>query len=109
MARSVMDRRSRGTRWSSSCFQICAALGFLVFMVRSREEVDSPQLTVHSQKKGQRLNTESTEAAARRSQRKKKANPCATSDSNFALSAGTGRSDAGPRRGSDVTSEFSAG
>jgi hypothetical protein len=55
-------------------------------MVRSRKEVDSPdrvpemlgaggicdrQLTVQRQEKGQRLNTENTEAGARRSQRKK--------------------------------------
>src|SRR6266705_2706672 len=60
-----MDRRSRGTRWSSSCFQICAALGFLVFMVRSREEVDSRQLTVHRQKKGQDL-TQRTQRSEKR-------------------------------------------
>src|SRR5258707_718986 len=30
-----MDRRSRGTRKSSKCFQICVALSFLFFMFRS--------------------------------------------------------------------------
>src|SRR6266566_2106240 len=61
--------RRRGTRWSSSCFQICAALGFLVFMVRSREEVDSQQLTVHRQEKEQRLNAENTERTEVREER----------------------------------------
>src|SRR6266852_3437479 len=75
----MTDRRSRGASWSSNCFQTSSAFGFLFFMVRSRKEVDGPdgigifdrQLTVHRQEKGQRLNTENTEAGARRSQRNK--------------------------------------
>src|SRR5713226_7140980 len=69
----MTDRRRRGASRSSNCFQTSSAFGFLFFMVRSRKEVDSPdragifdpdgigifdrQLTVHRQKKGQRLNT----------------------------------------------------
>src|SRR6266478_4190076 len=94
----MTDRRSRGASWSSNCFQTSSAFGFLFFMGRSRKEVDSPdrvpemlgaggicdrQLTVHSQKKRQRLNTEDTETtevtenatlrwARRRMRRKKK-------------------------------------
>src|SRR6267378_1122148 len=30
----MTDRRSRGTRRSSNCFQMCSALGFLFFMMR---------------------------------------------------------------------------
>src|SRR5712692_5031783 len=75
----MTDRRSRGASWSSNCFQTSSAFGFLFFMVRSRKEVDGPdgigifdrQLRVHRQEKGQSVNTENTEAGARRSQRKK--------------------------------------
>src|SRR2546425_11580121 len=58
----MTDRRRRGARRSSNCFQTSSAFGFLFFMVRSRKEVDSRQstvdgrqLTVHRQKKGKDL------------------------------------------------------
>src|SRR5713226_7345426 len=47
----MTDRRRRGARRSSNCFQTSSAFGFLVFIVRSRKEVDSRQLTVHRQEK----------------------------------------------------------
>jgi hypothetical protein len=52
--------------------QTSSAFGFLFFMGRSRKKVDSRQLTVHRQEKGQGRNTENTEAGARRSQRRKR-------------------------------------
>src|SRR3989441_11578582 len=82
----MTDRRRRGARRSSNCFQTSSAFGFLFFMVRSRKEVDSRQSSVNSSqaKKGQRLNTENTEAGARRSQRRKKQIPLCARDDRFA-------------------------
>src|SRR6266566_3559580 len=37
----MTDRRRRGARRSSNCFQTSSAFGFLFFMDRSRKEVDS--------------------------------------------------------------------
>ena len=64
--RSMTDRRNCGAIRSSNCFQTSAAFVFLFFMGRSRKEVDSRQLTVHRQEKGQRLNTESPEATEKK-------------------------------------------
>src|SRR5882672_1475188 len=82
----MTDRRSRGARRSSNCFQTSSAFGFLFFMVRSRKEVDSRRSSVNSsqEKKGQRLNTENTEAGARRAQRRKKQIPLCARDDRFA-------------------------
>src|SRR5437879_1189340 len=65
----MTERRSRGTRRSSNCFQTCSALGLLFFIFRSRR-VESLKL-----KERQRLNTESTEAGAQRSQSRKQNPP----------------------------------
>src|SRR6266568_8528843 len=69
----MSDRPSRGTSWSSNCFQTSSAFGFLFFIFRSRvgiRGVESPdrigifdrKLTVHRQEKGQRLNAGNTES-----------------------------------------------
>src|SRR6266702_1534778 len=90
----MTERHSRGTRWSSSCFQICAALVFLFFMVQvqstqarvcaRRSEVWDDQgkekLTVDSQKRRQGLNAETQRL---REKRKKQIPRCARDD-NFA-------------------------
>jgi hypothetical protein len=39
----MSDRRSRGTSWSSNCFQTSSAFAFLIFIFRSRKEFDSRQ------------------------------------------------------------------
>ena len=45
-ARSITERRSRGTRRSSNCFQMSSALRFLIFMV----QVQSTQARVRAAK-----------------------------------------------------------
>src|SRR5216683_7181458 len=65
----MTERRRRGARWSSNCFQTSSAFGFLAFIVRSRVGIRGVT-QVHKQKKGPRLNTENTGAGARKSQRK---------------------------------------
>src|SRR3981189_696033 len=66
----MSDRRSRGTIRSSSCFHTSSAFGFSFFMIRSRVGIRGVESSQAKEKT--RLNTENTEAGARRSQRKEK-------------------------------------
>src|SRR5712664_1794872 len=82
----MTDRRSRGARRSSNCFQTSSAFCFSLFDPERKLTVDSRPSSVNSSqaKKGQRLNTENTEAGARRSQRRKKQIPLCARDDRFA-------------------------
>jgi hypothetical protein len=72
----MADRRSRGTRRSSNCFQTSSAFGFLVFIGRSREEDESTQLTARDRVNGkglaQRARSQSAEVTEKKLAQKEK-------------------------------------